>query len=50
MSARRAVSGLLLVLTVLLAACGKKAAPVAPGPADQIIYPRQYPSPAIQQD
>jgi hypothetical protein len=29
---------------VLLAACGKKAAPRSPGPASEIIYPRQYPS------
>ena len=33
----------LLALT-LLAGCGKKGAPSAPGPASEIIYPRTYPS------
>lgn len=33
----------LLALT-LLAACGKKGAPSQPGPANEIIYPRTYPS------
>ncbi len=28
----------------LLAGCGKKGAPRAPGPADQITYPKMYPS------
>lgn len=27
-----------------LTACGKKGAPVPPGPPDQIIYPKIYPS------
>ncbi len=33
----------LLALT-LLASCGKKGGPAAPGPANEIIYPRSYPS------
>jgi hypothetical protein len=28
-----------------LAACGKKGPPSPPGPADQIIYPKGYPTP-----
>ncbi|MEA2741090.1 MAG: hypothetical protein QOH05_4397 [Acetobacteraceae bacterium] len=28
----------------LLAACGKKGPPDPPGPPDQIIYPKMYPS------
>ncbi len=35
---------LLLLALALLVSCGKKGAPVAPGPANEIIYPRQYPS------
>jgi len=27
-----------------LAACGKKGAPLPPGPADQITYPKAYPA------
>ena len=34
----------LLVALVLLAACGKKGSPSAPGPAGEITYPRSYPS------
>ncbi len=34
----------LLILVVLLAGCAKKASPVAPGPADQITYPKSYPT------
>ena len=32
-----------LALALGLAACGKKGAPQAPGPKDQITYPRVYP-------
>lgn len=28
----------------MLAGCGKKGAPNPPGPADQITYPKMYPS------
>ena len=42
---QRSAAGWLILLALLaLAACGKKGAPVAPGPADQIIYPHTYPS------
>ena len=34
----------MLLALVLLAACGKKGAPSAPGPANEVIYPRPYPS------
>ena len=33
-----------LLALALLAGCGKKGAPGAPGPADQITYPRIYPT------
>jgi hypothetical protein len=39
----RAVA-LALALALLAAACGKKAAPIPPGPQSELIYPRQYPS------
>lgn len=29
---------------VLLAGCGKKGAPAAPGPMEEIVFPKQYPS------
>lgn len=29
---------------VLLASCGKKGSPDAPGPANEVAYPRFYPS------
>ncbi len=35
---------LVLAALVLLAACGKKGVPSAPGPAAEITYPRSYPS------
>ncbi len=40
------VAGLLggLLAAGLLAGCGKKASPVPPGPANELVYPRQYPS------
>ncbi len=41
---------IVLAVLVLLAACGKKSAPVAPGPANEIGYPRNYPNVSIQQD
>ncbi len=34
----------LALAAFLLAACGKKGAPAAPGPKDEIIYPKTYPS------
>jgi predicted small lipoprotein YifL len=45
MSARSAWALVLVVaLAAGLAACGKKGAPVPPGPPDQILYPRAYPA------
>lgn len=44
MSAAMKTAMLLLGLALLVTACGKKGAPSAPGPANEIIYPRQYPS------
>jgi predicted small lipoprotein YifL len=35
---------LALVLALTLAACGRKGAPLPPGPADQVTWPRTYPS------
>lgn len=33
-----------LIALVLLASCGKKGSPNPPGPANEITYPRTYPS------
>ncbi len=33
-----------LLALALMAGCGKRGAPSAPGPADQITYPRIYPT------
>lgn len=33
-----------LLALALLAACGKKGSPSQPGPANEISYPRAYPS------
>jgi hypothetical protein len=47
MRAVRLRSGVLLLLVVMalgLASCGKKGAPVPPGPPDQVRYPKTYPS------
>lgn len=43
---RRMALGLFSLLAVgVLAGCGKKGAPSAPGPASEIAFPRQYPAP-----
>ena len=34
----------LALAVVLVAGCGKKGAPSAPGPASEIVYPKTYPS------
>jgi len=34
----------LLILLVLIAACGKKGSPNPPGPISEVQYPRAYPS------
>ncbi len=39
---RRAV--ILALALAALASCGKKNAPVPPGPPDKVIYPRVYPA------
>jgi predicted small lipoprotein YifL len=33
-----------LMMVLAIAACGKRGPPVAPGPADQVTYPRSYPA------
>jgi predicted small lipoprotein YifL len=40
----RMKAAVLVLALVLLAGCGKKGAPAAPGPADEIVFPKQYPS------
>ncbi len=35
---------LFLVALIALAACGKKGSPVPPGPGNEIVFPKQYPS------
>jgi predicted small lipoprotein YifL len=35
---------LILTLALIAAACGKKGPPSAPGPPDQITWPRTYPT------
>lgn len=39
-----ALALLVLLSASLLSACGKKGAPIAPGPASEITYPRAYPT------
>ncbi len=35
---------LVLAASLALAGCGKKGSPEPPGPADQITFPRSYPT------
>jgi predicted small lipoprotein YifL len=37
----------MLLLAAALAGCGKKGAPVPPGPPQDIIYPKAYPNPLL---
>ena len=37
---------LVLLCLGVLAGCGRRGAPVPPGPAQDVIYPHVYPSPA----
>jgi predicted small lipoprotein YifL len=34
-----------LAMLLALAGCGRKSAPLPPGPPDQVIWPHAYPSP-----
>ncbi len=36
------MAAILMLLAVV--SCGKRGPPVAPGPPDQVIYPRAYPA------
>ena len=36
--------GWVLALLAALAGCGKKGSPAPPGPADQVTYPKAYPT------
>ena len=33
-----------IVVLLALAACGKKGSPVPPGPSNEIVFPKTYPS------
>ena len=37
-------AALVLLAVLALTGCGKKGSPSPPGPADQIIFPRSYPT------
>jgi predicted small lipoprotein YifL len=39
---------LLVLVTGLLTACGKKGPPDPPGPPEKIIWPKSYPTPTPQ--
>ena len=41
---RRALLVALAAAALALAGCGKRGSPSAPGPTDQVIYPRIYPA------
>ena len=41
---RAGLMAVALVAALLLAGCGKKGPPSSPGPQDQIIWPRSYPT------
>ena len=43
-SGARFALALTLVAAMTLSGCGKKGAPSPPGPPDQVIYPRSYPT------
>ncbi len=34
----------MMIALLLVAGCGKKGSPNAPGPANEVAYPRVYPS------
>jgi predicted small lipoprotein YifL len=47
MAGRSRVKGVVLLavlIAVAIAGCGKKGPPSPPGPPDQVIYPKIYPS------